>query len=186
MSSAVTAVEGGHIESIEASNSIIRQIVEARNAAKRDEPRDVVTEPTPVENQKDVEGCKKPPMGLVPPVAIAITSLSLMNGAEKYGRANWRKIPVRATVYLDAILRHVSAWGDGQDFDDESMDHLGAAAASLMIIMDAREAGTLIDDRSAAGGFRQVIKRLEGEVERIRRMHADKSPKDFLLRSDDT
>ena len=36
MSSAVTAVEGGHIESIEASNSIIRQIVEARNAAKRD------------------------------------------------------------------------------------------------------------------------------------------------------
>jgi hypothetical protein len=183
MPSIVTAVEGGHIDNLDDSNATIREIVEQRNRSR--EPNRVVdSKPASVDNPKDIEGCKKPPMGLFPPTAIAIASLSLMNGAEKYGRANWRAIPVRATIYLDAIRRHLSAFEDGEDFDGEGMDHLGAALASLAIILDAREVGTLIDDRSAPGGFRQVVERLQGEPERIRRMHADKSPKDFLLRED--
>lgn len=74
--------------------------------------------------------------------------LGLMDGALKYGRANWRVSGVRASIYFDAASRHLNAWfeGEGQD-PDSGLPHLSHALACLAILVDAEAAGMLVDDR---------------------------------------
>jgi hypothetical protein len=177
MSSSVTAVEGGHIEIIEASNSIIRQIAEARNEAKRDEPRDPVTEPPPAENPKDTVGSTKLPLHLWPTTASAVGCIALLNGALKYGRSNWRVVGVRASIYVDACHRHLAAWFEGEECDEEGVPHLGAALACLAILVDCSAAGKLRDDRQFPGGHREFLAGLSPLVARLQEQHSGKSPK---------
>lgn len=199
-----TAVEGGHVTDIEASNRLIREIVEHRNSLSFADPEtveeihyevqsmgDLASHPTEVydsavaaANPKDVAGSQKLPLSLWPAVATAEGSLALLNGACKYGQANWRRVPIRMSVYLDAILRHVSAVAEGGWRDEEGVTHLGSALASLAIVLDAEAAGTLIDDRSVAGGYSDRVQSLTAEVGRIRAMHAGKSPRHYTMQSE--
>lgn len=183
MSSSVTAVEGGHIESIEASNSIIREIVEARNAARcmtaiLPEPGVV---PTPVENPKDTVGSTKLPLHLWPTTASAVGCIALLNGALKYGRNNWREVGVRASIYVDACQRHLSAWFEGEECDEEGVPHLGAALACLAILVDCSAAGKLRDDRQYPGGHHEFLESLSPLVARLHEQHAGKSPKHYTI-----
>lgn len=99
-------------------------------------------------NPKDAIGRKKVPFHLVPAVARAIEAVVMALGAEKYGPYNWRVAPVNATVYTDAIQRHLDAWSDGEDVDPESrVSHLGHVRACCAILLDAQELGILHDDR---------------------------------------
>lgn len=181
MSSSVTAVEGGYIESIEASNSIIRQIVEARNAAKRDEPGDAVAEPPPVDNPKDISGAQKLPLHLWPVSATAMGCVALFNGSLKYGRSNWRSVGVRASVYIDATQRHLAAWFEGAECDEEGIPHLASALACLAILVDCEAAGKMRDDRQYPGGHESLIRELTSHIERLRRLHAGKTPKHYTI-----
>ena len=105
-------------------------------------------------------GLKKPPMGQVCPVAIAHESLAMYDGVLKYGYRNWRKKRVIATIYIDATIRHLNAWAEGEEYaDDSGIHHLGHARACLGILLDAQETGNLVDDR-AVGAFPAVAKRL--------------------------
>ena len=135
----VTAIDGGHITSIADSNEVIRQIVEARNherAALADDDGELEHElkktcdmgcAEPLvgvfdlveENPKDVIGSGKLPLHLWPTTATAMGSIALLNGALKYGRSNWRKLGVRASVYVDACQRHMAAWFEGEECDEE-------------------------------------------------------------------
>ena len=69
-------------------------------------------------------------------------------GANKYGPWNWRQHPVAASVYVNAIMRHIKAWDEVEDIDSESgVSHLGHIMACCGILLDAQANGQLIDDR---------------------------------------
>lgn len=97
---------------------------------------------------KGAIGATKTPLGLVPASAMAETAWVHRLGSEKYGPFNWRKTGVCATTYINAILRHLNAWRDGEDNDPESgRSHIAHVACCCNIILDAAHCGTLDDDR---------------------------------------
>lgn len=104
----------------------------------------------PSVNPKDLLGMKKVSMTKVPATAIAHCAMAMMNGAKKYGPFNWRGNPVVASIYIDACMRHLNAWFDGEECaEDSGVHHLGHAMACLAILLDAQETGNLTDDRPA-------------------------------------
>ncbi len=58
-------------------------------------------------NPKDGVGTGKVPMSTVPAVVLAEIGLAMLEGARKYGRHNYRVAGIRASVYYDAMLRHM-------------------------------------------------------------------------------
>ena len=175
MRTSVTAVEGGHIESLGDSNAIIREIVQARNASK------TTSRAEPSENPKDAPGRAKVPLDLLPAPALAEVALAIYNGSLKYGKWNWRKIPIRASVYVAAALRHLAAWQEGEDHDHEGPSHLAAAAASILILMDAARLGMLDDDRPPSGGYRDHAESLSEMVGSLANRHATKCPVNYTI-----
>ena len=182
----VTAVEGGHIGSLDDTNRVIREIVEARNSSRESPPVAISPpEASPPadspENPKDIVGSSKLPIHLWPATATAAGCVALLNGALKYGRGNWREIGVRSSVYADACMRHVQAWFEGEECDEEGVPHLASALASLAILVDCEAAGGLIDDRNYPGGYREYAEKMTKHVSRLRALHADKSPEHFTI-----
>jgi hypothetical protein len=109
-------------------------------------------------NPKDLIGAKKVSIGLVPASSIIYQALAMEDGAVKYGPFNYRETQVRATVYINAALRHLYSYMDGEELaQDSQKPHLGHALASIGIIVDAKESGTLIDDRPKAGAAARLI-----------------------------
>lgn len=139
-----------------------------------------VSEP---DNPKDIVGTDKLPLHLWPTTATAMGSIALLNGALKYGRSNWRHTGVRSSVYVDACQRHLAAWFEGEESDEEGVPHLSAALACLAIIVDCQAAGKLKDDRQFPGGHRKLIDSLTPHVKRLRELHADKSPTHYDART---
>ena len=102
----------------------------------------------PPEDPKGAEGDKKTPLQLLPPVFMGAVSWVLKLGAKKYGKWNWRNNKVECQTYVGAIRRHLDAWQEGQDIDSESgQSHLAHIGASVAILLDAEQAGTLVDNR---------------------------------------
>ena len=98
---------------------------------------------------KGAAGALKTPLGLIPPYAMEQTAWAHKLGAEKYGPFNWRDTGVCATTYVNAIMRHLNAWRDGEDLDQESgISHLAHVACSCNILLDAGYCRTLQDDRN--------------------------------------
>src|ERR1043165_4084176 len=99
-------------------------------------------------NPKDIIGSDKVPMGLVPAVTMAYLALGHLEGDLKYGRTNWREAGVRTMIYVDACLRHIEKFKDGEWEDPTTkVPHLANALACLSIIIDAHHTGKLTDDR---------------------------------------
>lgn len=133
-------------------------------------------------NPKDAIGSLKLPLHLWPTTASAMGCLGLLDGALKYGRANWRVAGVRASIYFDAANRHLNAWFEGEDVDpDSGVPHLSHALACLAIVVDAQAAGKLVDDRQYPGGYRALVGRLTEHVPRLQDVHADRAPKHFTI-----
>ena len=83
-----------------------------------------------VEGRKDDDG--KNPLSLLPGDALGPIAEVLAFGAKKYAPGNWRKVrPGRR--YLDAALRHLHAFADGEDNDPESgLSHLAHAGCCVL------------------------------------------------------
>lgn len=102
-------------------------------------------------NPKDLAAIQRVRLDLIPGPACVAIAQALAFGIPRYGAWSWRKTPIEAGTYLAAGLRHIKAWQDGEEFAaDSQVHHLGHAAASLAIIMDALSCDTLIDDRPPA------------------------------------
>lgn len=102
-------------------------------------------------NPKDRIAGNKLSAGLVPDVARIALALAFTEGAVKYGRFNWRVAGVRASVYRDAMERHMIKWWNGQDKDPQTtVHHLANMMACCAIILDAELYGMLNDDRPPA------------------------------------
>lgn len=122
-------------------------------------------------NPKDAIGNRKLQLGLVPFAFQALTALALTDGKYKYGAHNWTIGGVRASIYIDAAMRHLQRWNSGQAFDPDSGVHnLGHAAACIAILLDAETRGVLTDDRPPAmpvgvlDSFQQYANRHTGEL----------------------
>ena len=99
-------------------------------------------------NPKDSIGSTKAPLSLVPAATLAYLSIGHEEGRRKYGAWNWRVAGVRASIYLDALERHIQRWKEGEEVDPQTgVPHLASALTCLSILVDARVGGTLTDDR---------------------------------------
>jgi len=99
-------------------------------------------------NPKDAVGIRKVPYSTVPSEVVAEMGLGLLEGALKYGRHNFRVIGVRASVYYDAIQRHLNAWWEGEDLDPESeLNHITKLLTSAAVLRDAMINERWTDDR---------------------------------------
>lgn len=100
---------------------------------------------------KGQAGAAKPPLGLVPAEAMRQAAIVHGLGAKKYGPWNWRLTKVQISTYINAALRHIQEYQERQETDPESgQSPLAHAIASLNILLDAKKAGTLVDDRPPA------------------------------------
>lgn len=133
-------------------------------------------------NPKQPIGSNKIPYHLWPFIASAYGSLGMLDGTLKYGRSNFRASGVKASIYIDACLRHLVAWFEGEEnASDSGVSHLGHALACIAIILDARAAGNFTDDRMYPGGYLSAVEELERVVATLRQRHADKTPHHFTI-----
>lgn len=143
-------------------------------------------------NPKDSIGSSKVPLHLWPMEASVLGALGLLDGAHKYGRSNFLVAPVRASIYFDAASRHLGKWFAGEDCDGDDaqpgdedqgsgISHLGHVLACIAILVSAKSAGTLIDDRMVKNGLCRFIRDYTPEVKRIQAMHAGKTPHHYTI-----
>jgi hypothetical protein len=80
---------------------------------------------------------EKARMGLLPPRALCLVSDVLTFGAKKYLPNNWKHVENGPERYLDAALRHITAYMTGEKKDQETgLPHMAHALCCLMFIAD--------------------------------------------------
>lgn len=123
-------------------------------------------------NPKDLLGIKKvPAFSVVPPASLIYEALAMQYGAYLaaradgtlgYGPYNWRDNKVIAHIYVDAAVRHLMSWWDGEEnASDSRVPHLAHAKACLGILIDALESGNLVDDRPKSGVAARLIEKFK-------------------------
>lgn len=134
-------------------------------------------------NPKDAIGSKKIGTTLVPDVIKYYASLGLLEGALKYGTANWSEAGVRVSIYLDALERHLAKFKAGEWEDpDTEVPHLGSALACIGIILDAHHRGKITDDRPPANPeIIRWINEQAGRVEHLKDLFAAHTPKHYTM-----
>lgn len=77
----------------------------------------------------------KPDWSLLPIGEIEKVVEILTFGAKKYGRNNWQDLENGSERYYAALMRHLSAWLQGEDNDPESgMSHLSHVMCNAMFM----------------------------------------------------
>lgn len=75
--------------------------------------------------------------GLIPPLALRAIVEVLTFGAEKYEPDNWKHVPDSKRRYFDATQRHLWAWKEGEQMDQETgKNHLAHALCCLMFLIE--------------------------------------------------
>lgn len=123
-------------------------------------------------NPKAKWGDAKAPFFGIPMSAVIQMGTVMGGGGFKYGLFNYRETDIKASTYHDAILRHLSLYFDGEDYDPVSAaapgeiddecpgsgaHHLAHVMACCALMIDAQESGRLIDDRSKTGLVRKIL-----------------------------
>jgi len=88
---------------------------------------------------------------MIPSIAILEESKALMVGEKKYGRWNFEK-GFKTSDLIGAALRHIYAYLDGESHCPvDKQHHLGAARASLGMLLRLEQLNKVTDDRSPNG-----------------------------------
>lgn len=110
---------------------VVRRVVDQLNAAKHNIVPDAAG--TMTIGTKHDDG--KPPMGLLPWDALTEVAKVLDYGAVKYSVNGWRDVRP-CSRYLDAAFRHLGAFVQEGDLDDESgLPHLAHAACCVLFLL---------------------------------------------------
>ena len=121
-------------------------------------------------NPKDSVGINKIGMSVVPMNVVMEAALGMTEGALKYGRHNYRDCGVRASVYYDALLRHIGAWWEGEDVDTASnLSHVAKAISCLIVLRDSMLRGNWVDDRppKSTDGWMEPLNARVTELRRL-------------------
>src|SRR5882757_7170258 len=100
---------------------------------------------------RDLGGVKfdqgKAPLSMLPRVALEQEAKVMEFGAKKYGKFNYRK-GMKWSRLIDAALRHVYAFADGEDEDPEThLSHLAHARCCLGFLLEYADDNLGEDDR---------------------------------------
>ena len=102
------------------------------------------------------------------PAAFEAELAVAMSEGRKYGRHNYREATgIRASVYYNAIRRHLMAWWEGEDVDpDSGVHHLVKVAACCAVARDSMLAGAFVDDRppELMPGWREALQQAYEEI----------------------
>jgi len=116
-------------------------------------------------NPKDNIGSKKVPFTTIPAPVLGELGVAMLEGAIKYRRHNYRIAGVRTSVYIDAALRHLLAYWEGEDLDpDSGISHIIKAMACCAVLRDAQLQDKCVDDRppkSKDGWIQKLNKKVE-------------------------
>ena len=133
-------------------------------------------------NPKDIAATTRVPLALCSPIAKAEWAAAQHAGLCKYGAWNWRIAGVRASVYLSAAMRHLDAYLSGEETDPvDGTHHLGNVMACAAILLDAKAAGKLVDDRPPSVSLRPTYARAEATVKASAERYADRDPRHYTI-----
>lgn len=89
----------------------------------------------------------KPPIALISRLALEEEARVMAYGEKKYGTHNWRA-GMDYSRLLDASLRHILAYADGEDKDPETgLSHLAHARCCLAFLSEYEQRGVGNDNR---------------------------------------
>ena len=78
----------------------------------------------------------KPRWSLLPWKEVEEIVKVLTLGSEKYADRNWMNVRPLKDRYVSAMMRHITAWLDGNRLDEESkLSHLAHAGCCLLFLM---------------------------------------------------
>jgi hypothetical protein len=106
---------------------------------------------------------------LLPIYPLKVVCGVFMYGAKKYTDENWRKGFSWRRTY-DALMRHITAWFDGEEFDEEGQPHLGCAVCNLFFLIEFSITHREMDDRPKImemGHGNTIERRSDTEEKRI-------------------
>lgn len=151
---------------------LVSQLEQEKSQLKElNKPQPIPPVSSTANSPKTLDSSHKIPVNLCPASAIIAIALVIAQGHKKPGRTiyNWRDKSQKIS-YMDyhaAALRHLLKSIDGSNFDPELSELAGvpvrhdwAAMSCLAIIEDARQAGTLFDDRPVKGGAEEFLESL--------------------------
>lgn len=125
----------------------------------------------------------KAPLSLVDRFAIEQIGQVLAFGANKYGAHNWRG-GINYSRLLDAALRHLYAFADGEDNDPESgLSHIAHAGCNIVFLLGMIRARGDLDDRCKFTGAATRTGNTKQDTERD--MERDMGAKRYIVVRDD-
>lgn len=128
-------------------------------------------------NPKDAVGIAKVPHSTLSAQVMGEVGLAMMEGALKYGRSNYREAGVRASVYYDALMRHIDAFWEGQDIDARSgLSHVTKAIACLMVLRDSMLQENWVDDRPPKAKNQNWVEDLNAKAKALLEMYPNPVP----------
>jgi hypothetical protein len=99
---------------------------------------------------------EKAPISLINRRALEAEAQVMAYGAKKYARHNWRK-GFESSRLLDAALRHIIAYADGEDTDPETgLSHLAHARCCLAFQIELEVTRPDLDDRHVREAGEQI------------------------------
>ena len=137
-------------------------------------------------NPKDILAAAKLPLDLIPETLHIEVALAFLEGALKYGRYNWRIKPVKVSVYLAAMERHLRKYQSGEERDSKTgVRHMAYIICCASIVIDAELYGTLRDDRPPRGkanpGISEYIDNAQVIIKHLQKMFKDEHPKQYTI-----
>lgn len=149
---AVEVCRDGCRHSLLRSQDDVESFIHGLEIATAWEPRkgiEIATAWTPSKNNKDAAAEGKPTTHCVPSIAVLALGAAMADGESKYGKFNWRDSNVTASVFYNAMMRHLLDWNQGEDFaTDSGIHHLAHLMAGCAIILDAISNDVFVDNRS--------------------------------------
>lgn len=134
-------------------------------------------------NPKAAIGVRKVSLSVVPMDVVLEASLGMLEGAAKYGKANYLASGARASVYYDGTMRHLNQWWLGENIDaDSGLHHISKAISSLMVLRSCMLAEKFTDDRPPLIGF--DMHQLNDVAACILEKHKDKNPRHYTIQDE--
>lgn len=134
-------------------------------------------------NPKDGVGSTKLPLHLVPDTLLIFAAMAFTEGDAKYGMYNFRVAGVRASIYIDALGRHMMKFKNGEWADKVTLvPHLASAAACIAILIDGFVLDNITDDRPYPLDLDVEIANAEDVIAHVRKLHEDKNPHRWTIK----